>query len=422
MCDSEFELELSDSLNLLNLRKRNNSIKLRESKLENLIKTKMTTQTSNSSNHFQVLPMQNSDVTSLTAMLPEFRPGNNLSTFITAVDNLAIFFDNQLSPTQVYMFHMSVLSKIKNGARDYLNFHGKNEWPGIRSALLQKYGDQRNEEILLSDLRKTVQKRNESYRDYYDRIVLAQNDLMQYVQLHELDINIQNFKRDFYQKQALQIFCAGINDPYQEYLMHFDLNSIEDALNKCKIYDNRLQEQNYMRYLKQSQDRAQKPISVVNKTYKSAQNHCMPNFPQPYNFINQSPSPQTPPIQFPRSNVQPRSFPNKFNKPIIQNPKFNAPSNNFIFNRPRAPSSQSKPTPMSVQSINPNRITQNSIYSQHARPSFISEELFNNETLTENADTYDSEIQNLEPQYYDDKSFITEETENFRINASENSQ
>lgn len=65
---------------------------------------------------------------------------------------------------------------------------------------------------------------------------------MQYVQLHEIDETIITFKRSCYQKQTLQVFFSGINDQYPEYLMHYDLALLEKALNKCKVYDNKIQE------------------------------------------------------------------------------------------------------------------------------------------------------------------------------------
>lgn len=366
-----------------------------------------------------ILLMQNNDVTSLTSMLPEFKPTDNLSTFINAVDNLASFLEQKLTPNQCYIFHLAVLSKIKEGARDYLNFHNKTQWPDIRAALLQKYGDQRNEEILLAELRSTVQKRNESYAEYYDRIILAQNDLMQYVQLHELDVNILNFKRVFYQKQTLQIFCAGINDPYHQYLMNFDLTTLEDALNKCKIYDNKMQERNYMKYLKQTDRNSNKPIVRKNIPFN---NHF---------YANQN--------NFPPLNHQPINQNNSNNnKPYFTNQHFlkaNANTSNSRRQNFNNPNSRSyHPTPMSTQTINPNnnykpqpmsiQRTHNRNNYNHQRPTFIAEELFNNECNEINT-ILDNENRNVEIQDDAVCNNTTQDyynTQNFRLNASETEQ
>lgn len=412
MSDIEVELDLAESLVSLNLQGGSVSSKVKK------VKSAPPPPPS-----ISVMAMQNSDVTSLTGMLPEFRPGDNLSTFLTAVDNLANFLDKNLNPPQIFMFNLAVLSKIKDGARDYLNFHNKTEWPGIRCALLQKYGDQRNEEILLSELRNTVQRRNETYSEYYDRIILAQNDLMQYVQLHELDENIQIFKRSFYQKQALQIFCAGINDPYHEYLMHFELTSLEDALNKCKVYDNKMQEHNYMRFLKQVQNKPNNNRQLPNRPQTRLPiNNFEPNFTQ--NAIQPSCSNQ---IQFARHYPTTSSNQNMFqksvtskqpvrnlNKPIIQNARFNPPQNRQISLQNRAPEMYGhRSTPMSVQSIAPSKQKANNIFQSQSQPTFVTQELFNNETLCDFVDCTEPDDNELQAAEY------VEETENFRLVASE---
>lgn len=418
--DSDIEIELIDNLSDLPTETNgvsNSSSKLKGKSLKEKRLTPYITMTTNgqvSAPSPSLMPIQISELTALTNTLPEFYPGGNLSTFINAVDNLIRFLDKKLTPSQVYLFNVSVLAKVKNEARDYLNFHNETEWSGIRNALLRKYGDQRNEEILLSALRSTVQKQNETYSEYYDRVLLAQNDLMQYVQLHEVDQNIIAFKRNFYQKQTLQVFCSGINDPYHEYLMHFDLISLEEALNKCKIYDNKIQEHRYMKYLRHNTD---KPKTInVQKQNHPPRNIFIPNFshnPRPAQQLQ-----NVPPMRFSQAqnNSQPKPFAGPINKPIPQQSRF--PTNKQVFGtKPGSTMSRNtyKPTPMSVQTSVPNNPRNNNNFFQNIqKPTFVSEELFNNEIET---DVY--------PEYYEEQyeeplpEILPDEAENFQITASE---
>lgn len=391
------------------------------------------------------------ELTALTNSLPEFYPDSNLSTFITNVDNLGNFLNGKLTPTQTYLFNVSILSKIKKEARDYLNFHNQTEWPGIRSALLNKYGDQRNEELLLSALRSTIQKRNESYNEYYDRVLLAQNELLQYVQLHE-DGNIFQFKSALYQNQSLQMFCSGLLEPYRSHLINFELTTLDDALNKCRMYDNKLQENNYTDYMRRLQDnRPSKPITPQSRpTLSNArpnfqsnfqQNNHQRNFQPNYqnNFQNNSQSnsrnfqpnhqnnfqnnfqrqqfqsqtnfsPQRP--QF-----QPKPFSGDINKPLKQATRF--PSGKHIFQN--KPQQQYRPEPMSVQTSAFTFKPKNNHFQNTSKPTFTSEELFNTEVIQENhepnVEEYYDEDENYEHENYCEDS---QETENFQLQASDN--
>lgn len=60
------------------------------------------------------------ELTALTNSLPEFAAGKNLSSFISAVDNLCIFLNQQLTATQTYLFNLSILSKINDDARLFI--------------------------------------------------------------------------------------------------------------------------------------------------------------------------------------------------------------------------------------------------------------------------------------------------------------
>lgn len=342
--DSDIELELPEPLII-----KNEIIQVRHTPYKMNTQNVSTNPSAPTAAGAPIMFFQISELNALTNSLPEFYPGSNLSTFITAVDNLAEFLQGKLTPTQTYLFNISILAKTKNEARDYLNFQRETEWPGIRNALLRKYGDQRNEELLISALRNTIQKRNENYNDYYDRILLCQNDLLQYVQLHERDPNIFAFKKSFYQNQALQIFCSGLNEPYRSHLMHFDISSLDEALNKCRVFDNKLQENSYVDYLRKIKE-SDKRSNQVNT------NHSLTNkFSQSPTLHKQRLDTFTTNNQNfrtfqPQNPFQQKSFTGPINKPIPPRPQSYL-TNKHVFGTkpPSMVHKQYKPTPMSVQ-------------------------------------------------------------------------
>src|SRR6195952_2720864 len=149
------------------------------------------------------------EVQLLLQAIPEYSPGQNLSIFINEVDNLTQHLNKRLTADLVYVVNFNIRSKIKGDARDYISHQNATEWHEIRAALLQKYGDQRSEDLLTSSLTQCVQLRNESYMDYYGRLLKAFNDLIQYVSLHETDQNYLAFKKIEYERLALKTFQIG---------------------------------------------------------------------------------------------------------------------------------------------------------------------------------------------------------------------
>lgn len=444
MSDSDIELELEDKIENL---QPNSCVTSKNNSKSNRFSPYKTVNTNLNSITFPTIMFQTGELTALTKSLPEYFPGSNLSTFVTSVDNLAKFLESKLSPTQTYLFNVSVLAKIKNEARDYLNFHNLTEWPGIREALLRKYGDQRNEELLLSALRNTIQLKHESFNEYYDKILLAQNDLLQFVQLHETDPNSFLFKKHLYHNQSLQIFCSGLLEPYRTYLMNFDLPNLEAALNKCRVYDNKIQENNYTDYVRRLQDyKSHKLPPQMTKNTPTSQNNwqnprqqtTQSQFQtkqfsqqfQPKQFTQQQPFTQNQfqPKPFFQPQFQPKPFSGSINRPHYAQSRF--PTNKQTFGtKPEQQRNQFKPTPMSVQtSAFSTKPRQNQFQSTN-KPTFTSQELFNNEVdieeyPNENDLYYDfeeeqQEIENLQTPLDFENQY---EDENFRSPTLKNQQ
>ncbi|XP_050512852.1 GATA zinc finger domain-containing protein 15-like [Diabrotica virgifera virgifera] len=259
------------------------------------------------------MPFLNADITSLCATLPEFSTGDNLSTFLKSVDNLITFLvGQQLTASQEFILNSNIIARIKGEPRDFLNYSNKTAWAEVRPALLAKYGDRRSEDILVTQLSTTVQKNHESYDQYHQRITKNLNDLLQHTTLND-NVETANFKTPYFKNIALKTFCTGINEPYAEYLSHFTITSLEQALQKCIVYDNHKSQQKYMNYLKTQQNN--KPFSPKQKPANTNQT-----------FFNNNPNPTRNVFQ-PNSNSYPRQ-PN-FNS-FQRQPNFNSnPRQNF---------------------------------------------------------------------------------------------
>ncbi|KAL3280501.1 hypothetical protein HHI36_024221, partial [Cryptolaemus montrouzieri] len=92
-------------------------------------------------------PLSRNDIQLLLQSIPEYFPGENLSIFVNEVDNLCELLEGRLNADLVYVVNFSIRSKIKGEARDFLYFQNATNWPSIRRVLLQKYGDQRSEDL-----------------------------------------------------------------------------------------------------------------------------------------------------------------------------------------------------------------------------------------------------------------------------------
>lgn len=296
--------------------------------------------------------VSNSDIASLCATLPIFsKEDDNISTFIKSVDNLIAFLIEQnLTAPQQFILNANIVSRIKGEPRNFLNYSNKTVWADIRPALLSKYGDRRSEDILVTQLSTTVQKFNETYDQYHQRVSNNLNDLLQHITLNDNEPTV-NFKTPYFKNIALKTFCTGVNEPYCEYLSHFQTSSLEEALQKCIAYDNHKNQQQYMNFLKGQQNkkhfsptkRPNNPAPPSNVRPNYSRNHPQQNFnsqPQSnFNSFRNTPSNNTPRNSFQSNNFR-NNYSQRFNRsPLLRN-NTNAQNN-------------SNHTPMSgVQTIN----------------------------------------------------------------------
>lgn len=379
--------------------------------------------------------MSRQDLQLLLNSIPEYSPGQNLSIFINEVDNLLLHLQGRLNPDLNYAFNFSIRSKLKNEARDFIAFQNASDWPTIRRVLLQRYGDQRNEDLLISSLSQCVQHRSENYLDFYSRLSKNLNDLLQHLTLNIQDPNYLLYKKQDIQKLALKTFQIGILEPYRSYLSNFDSNTIEECINRCKFFDNRKQEWEYCEFLRKSQETPKKPIHIRPQpsNYPNRSNHYnnfTPNyFNNPPNFTNPATN-----SQFNNNSRNPPGFPHSINKPISNNQRF--PTNREVFGiKPGSNiyKNQPKPTPMSISTRNTSKQPQQTPMSistrtfqrnpnQSQQPKFYSEELFNVQTENDDPECYETEYYNAEIEQQPDCENYYEDDENFQMNASESQE
>lgn len=305
---------------------------------------------------------KNSELQVLLQAIPEYWPGQNLHLFINEVDNLVTYLSNKLTPDLVYVFNFSIRSKIKGEARDYVSYQGVTEWNDIRKTLLQKYGDQRSEDLLVSALTQCVQKRGETYLDFYGKLLQEFNGLMQNITLNTSDTNYLTYKRLEYGKLALKTFQIGLLEPHRSFLGNFELETIEQCLEKCRLLDNRKTQWDYCEFIRRSQD----GNALTKKIFGSSSHNPNPMHnslnSKPHSHLQGQSQTKLPTFQQPTQksfnnfNQKPRSpfpqFPN-FKQPNQPNQNHNGQKNFFpkpVFGNGPVSQPQRPPEPMSVQS------------------------------------------------------------------------
>lgn len=333
-------------------------------------------------------PIQSQEFTQLLNALPEYGPDDDLQIFIESVQDLLSFVHNKLSPVQTHILGCTIKTKIKGEARKFLSLHDATEWAQIKEILLKQYGDHRNEDILSFTLQNTVQNYNESYHDFYKRVLFIRNDLLQYLKIHEEIPEVYRFKYEMYMQKSLKTFLVGVLEPYNSHLNHFNYATLEDAYTKCQAFDNYNQELKWANHARQNNKQqkrqgkfqfSSRPVSTTNRDI--------------YNPIN----PNT-------TTTQPSSstgFPKDINKPLSQQTSF--PTNRQTFGKP-TPTFQQKPTPMST-----------STRFSHPKPTFKPAQIFNNE-LVEAETVLENDYENVN---YDDYPENEQDDENFIDPASD---
>ena len=128
-------------------------------------------------------------------------------------------------------------------------------WTECKRILINRYSDPSSEKLLFNKLSVCYQKANQSLENYADEIKFRLNRLKEHTQLNNEDRQVVNMKISFYENVAKNTFINGIKEPYHSFLTHFELDDIEDCLNKCTRHDNHEQQANFLSYMRQRESK-----------------------------------------------------------------------------------------------------------------------------------------------------------------------
>ena len=202
--------------------------------------------------------------------IPDFEAGKNLSIFISEVDDVINHIQGRLTPDLQFTFSIALRNKIRGEAREYIAYSGAKEWPHIKSLLINRYGERRNEDLLNNDLAFAIQARGETYLEFYQRIIKKLSALQECVSLQNISREETKFKTKLYTALAIKVYRRGVFEPYRTHLSHFQLDSLEDCITKCRNLENERQENAYADFLRNN---TFKPHNNNNNTNSS------PSFP-----------------------------------------------------------------------------------------------------------------------------------------------
>lgn len=392
-------------------------------------------------NNQPIRPIPVLDVKNLS-IIPSFDGNpNKLHRFISACESILTHYYDRNDPNsfQNNLLLNGILNKLENRAEEVVGINGVDNWDDIKNTLLQNFGDQRDENCLNLDLVNLRQKTHETPQQFYEKIIHLLNTICNYIALHSQSEEEKIYKRDFFTKQALKSFLAGLKDPLGPTIRAMRPTSLAQAMQF-------INEENNIKYYQNNSNPAFKnpnpPFSqqIARPKLNTQQ---MPIF-QPMNFQQRQHFPQY--SQYPQFQQFPQHFSsNQFPRgpidirPIANPPQRRLPTNSQVFGKPqnvwkpRPQTPQPRPQPMSVcastsnmrtpqfgqQNTSNNRYNHFANQTRQARPGVIIEEVFNTEFSEQPTEDYatEPELENSyteEDQGYSCESYHDEHPQNFQ--------
>lgn len=319
--------------------------------------------------------------------IPQYEGGSkNLSYFLMQCEKFIRAYKSPIDvcPLNNLLFE-TCCSQLTGVARDILVTSDCSTWAKLKKALLDRFGDQRNETLLATDLNTCYQLINETYDSYYERIKNKLQILLEHVTIREQDEGLKQYKISLHKASALDTFKAGLLEPYRTHLSNQTVESIEDCMLQLRNYDNHKKQVEFLNFM-----RNKAPEKHHNNVHRNANQRSFSHTPR---FTASTPQSNN---QF--SNFRP-FHQNRFNNSYHQNNNNNYNQNGFprgpvnyqtrpvqnryftnsqVFGRKPEP----KPTPMSISTrntFNPSRNQPNNHFQKSGPSNFTSEELYNME-------------------------------------------
>lgn len=279
-------------------------------------------------------------------MIPEFSGEVALlPNFIEIADNLVEYFYNVDEPGCFQNFYIinSLKKQIKGEAKLNISSHSTTDWPELKRALLNTYGDKRDCYTLTIEICNMKQLASESAFAFHTRVQNHLNLHASYVSTH----NIAG-KKDvstYLETLALRTFLKGLKEPLGSLMRTKDPKSLNEALNtltndfQIDANANAITSANissFKEYKNHPQDKTNRYVPPAKRPQGTNQNR----FNNSYNRFNKT-----------------NNYNNNNNNPWRPSTQQGAgPSNQNVWNKP--PGQLPKPSPMSAQTTRANNLHQ----------------------------------------------------------------
>lgn len=110
------------------------------------------------------------EIVELLRTIADFEPRGNLSNFIFEINIAHRMLRNLPESVENYIDSL-IRNKIRKTAKDFIADNNCVTWPEIRECLIRRYGETRSEDILLNELKNSVQNYDETYISFFDKIM-----------------------------------------------------------------------------------------------------------------------------------------------------------------------------------------------------------------------------------------------------------
>lgn len=173
------------------------------------------------------------------------------------------------------LFFEICCSKLTGAARDTLVISNSSKWSKLKETLLNRFGDQRNENLLENDLLICYQLANETY-DNYERVKAELQHGLEHIAIREKDETLKEYKTKLYNQKALDTYRAGLLEPYRSCISYKTVKSLEDCLVQLRDHDNHKQQISFQNSVRQ---RTHPKTNLINTQHK---NHHFNSLQPPY--------------------------------------------------------------------------------------------------------------------------------------------
>lgn len=353
-----------------------------------------------------------------------------LETFVNQIDTFYTRYFNADPSQQEYVI-LAIKSKIIGAAEDFLLTRSDlNTWAEIKIALQQKFTDPITRVNLQQQLI-FLSKKNESTQDYIQKLKALVTKINNKICSEIANIEARRVLIAQNELTATQNLLANISSELRTLLIVQNPQNLDHAIDVITNYEILTSQNHFKNNYLQNHNLAKQNVQRTPNQFSGTQQK-MPNNQFRMNFPKQNPTNQSrPPNQ--HFNKQQGQF---FRPP---NQSFFKPQNqNFAQKNTQYSKPQQYPQPMSGVSIQPRKPVsqvrhQQSYFKPTGKPNFAFQELTNLENEEGNFefdnesqnnpefDEYDNyqNYQNFEDQTTFEEENLTEQLENFQLEASD---